>query len=163
MKRKLILSIFTFVLMFLSFTTVTYAYWNVLAITKDETIVVGQGVSLNMTVEAVAPIGKTLVPAGCVVDSATQVDSITLTYNVKLSRTLTADLTLSVTPSNVRIGEDATNAGLVGFAITLGAPTVNNADVLVTVTVTLVEPESQAIYDVIINKDIKFDLNFTAA
>jgi hypothetical protein len=71
-------------------------------------------------------------------------------------------LDLDVVASNIQIGGSTVNAGLVSIVIELGAPVVNNTDVLVTVTVSLNAPATVEVYNVIKNQDITFDLTFTA-
>lgn len=142
-------------------TISAYAWWDTLQEEQNETLTVGEGTDLVVAVNAAAPAGKVLIPANNVL-GINDVNSIVLTYNVNLSKELQSDLTLSVVASNVEIGGDATNAGLVNIAITPDQ-SVNNGVVLVTVTVTLTEPTTEAIYNAIINDDITFDLTFNAA
>jgi hypothetical protein len=143
-------------------SAMAYAWWDNLSATQNETIVIGEGVTLQVAAVATAPAGKVLVPEGTVL-KADDVTSIVQTYNVKLDLQVVDPLSLSVTASNVLIGGSATNAGLVGIAITQSASTVNDADVLVTVTVTLSEPADFATYTAIINQSITFDLAFEAS
>ena len=138
-----------------------YAWWDNLTQTQDETLTIGQGVTLEVDAVAIAPAGKFLVPAGVVL-KANDVEEVVLTYNVKLDLEAVTALNLSVVESNVLIGGEATHAGLVNIDIDLAATTVNNADVLVTVTVTLDVPVDQTTYNAIINQAITFTLTFTA-
>lgn len=71
-------------------------------------------------------------------------------------------LTLLVEASNVEINADNTYANLVDIDIDY-ITAINNTDVLVTVTVTLIEPATQVAYDAIYNQDITFTLTFSAA
>ncbi|MDD3958389.1 MAG: hypothetical protein PHO96_05820 [Candidatus Izemoplasmatales bacterium] len=138
-----------------------YAYWDNLEQTKDETLTIGQGVTLVVAAVAEAPEGKVLVPAG-VVMKANDVDEIVLTYNVKLDLAALAALDLSVVESDVLIGESDTYATLVNIDIVLASDEVNAENVLVTITVTLSEPGTSEIYDAIKGQDITFTLTFTA-
>ncbi|MFA5275121.1 MAG: hypothetical protein WC339_06605, partial [Candidatus Izemoplasmatales bacterium] len=72
-------------------------------------------------------------------------------------------LTLSVVASDVLINADATYADLVNINIVKAETTVNNADVLVTVTVTLTEPATELAYNAVHNQPITFTLSFSAA
>lgn len=141
-------------------TVTAYSWWDTLQETQSETLTIGEGTDLTLNAVATAPAGKVLVPAG-VVMKANDVDSITLTYNVKLDQTVLSDLTLDVVASNVLVGGAAANAGLVDINIT-HAGAVNGSDVLVTVVVTLNEPADEATYNAVINEAITFDLTFTA-
>lgn len=146
----------------LSGTVLAFSYWDNLQQEQSETITIGNGVTLEVAAVAVAPVGKVLVPSG-VVMKANDVASVVLTYNVKLDEAALEDLDLSVVASNIEIGGSALNADLVNVVISLASPTVNSTDVLVTVTVTLDQPATVAVYDVIKNQPITFDLTFTGS
>lgn len=143
-------------------TVMAFAYWDNLQQQQNETIEIGNGVTLELSAVAVAPAGKVLVPAG-VVMKANDVDEVVLTYNVKLDEAALEALHLSVVASNIKIGGSDVNADLVNVEIALGSATVNDANVLVTVTVSLNQPATVAVYDVIKNQSITFDLTFSAA
>lgn len=143
-------------------TVMAFAYWDNLQQKQNETIEIGNGVTLQVAAVAVAPEGKVLVPAG-VVMKANDVDEVVLTYNVKLDEAALEALHLSVVASNIKIGGSDVNADLVNVEIALGSATVNDANVLVTVTVSLNQPATVAVYDVIKNQSITFDLTFSAA
>lgn len=139
-----------------------FAFWDQLSQTKAEVINVGEGVVLEVDAVAEVPSGKFLVPAGVVLKED-DVEEVVLTYNVKLDQPAVGALNLAVVvESNVLVGGYATYADLVNINIELADPTVNEADVLVTVTVTLDQPTTEEIYDAIANKAISFTLTFTA-
>lgn len=142
-------------------SALAYSWWDSLAVTENETLTIGQGVTLQVSAVATAPAGKVLVPSGVVL-KADDVTSVVLTYNVKLDLAAVTALNLSVTSSNVQIGGSTANASLVNIAISQASSTVNDTDVLVTVTVTLSQPADLATYTAVINKAITFDLAFTA-
>ncbi|MFA5005870.1 MAG: hypothetical protein WC509_00160 [Candidatus Izemoplasmatales bacterium] len=143
-------------------TGLAFAYWDNLQQQQAEELNIGNGVTLQVSAVATAPVGKVLVPAG-VVMKANDVSSIVLTYNVKLDEAALAALDLDVVASNIQIGGSTVNADLVNIDISLASATVNDANVLVTVTVTLDQPATVAIYNVIKNQAITFDLTFTAS
>ena len=143
-------------------TAFAFSWWDNLSQTQNETIEIGEGVTLNVSAVATAPAGKVLVPAGVVL-KANDVEEIVLTYNVKLDQTALAALNLSVVASNVQIGGSTDNIDLVNIDISQASATVNGADVLVTVTVTIDEPSTQAIYDLIKNQAITFTLTFAGS
>jgi len=138
-----------------------YAWWDNLDQTQEETLTIGQGVTLEVAASAVAPEGKFLVPTGAVL-KANDVTEIVLTYNVALDQAVINPLTLSVVASDVLINADATYADLVNINIVKAETTVNNADVLVTVTVTLTEPATELAYNAVHNQPITFTLSFSA-
>lgn len=143
-------------------TVLAFSYWDNLQKKQSEVIEIGNGVTLEVAAVAEVPENKVLVPVGAVM-KANDVNSIVLTYNVKLDQAALADLNLNVAASNVLIGGLADNAGLVNISIVKASPTVNSTDVLVTVTVTLTQPDTVAIYNVIKNQKITFDLTFTGS
>ena len=138
-----------------------YAWWDNLDQTQEETLTIGQGVTLEVAASAVAPEGKFLVPTGAVL-KANDVTEIVLTYNVALDQAVINPLTLSVVASDVLINADATYADLVNINIVKAETTVNNVDVLVTVTVTLTEPATEVAYNAVHNQPITFTLSFSA-
>jgi hypothetical protein len=143
-------------------TAFAFSWWDNLSQTQNETIEIGEGVTLNVSAVATVPAGKVLVPAGVVL-KANDVEEIILTYNVKLDQTALDDLNLSVEATNVQIGGSTDNIDLVNINISQSSATVNDADVLVTVTITIDEPSTQAIYDLIKNQAITFTLTFTGS
>ena len=142
-------------------STMAFAWWDDLQKTQNETLTIGEGVTLEVAAVATAPVGKVLVPAGVVL-KANDVTSIVLTYNVKLDLAAVAALNLAVSSSNVQINGSATNAGLVNIVISPATTTVNATNVLITVTITLTAPATVEIYNAIINQPITFTLTFTA-
>lgn len=160
MKKRTIFILALLVLL-LGSTVGAYAYWDNLQTIESETINLGAGTSLTVNADVVAPAGKVLVPVGF--DSKPDdVTSIALTYQVKLDQTVTTDLNLTITASNIEINGDPTNAGLVTIDISPNTTTVNSTDVEITVIVSISEPATKAIYDAIKNQAITFDLTFTA-
>ena len=143
-------------------TALAFSWWDNLSQTQNETIEIGDGVTLNVAAVATVPVGKVLVPAGVVL-KANDVDEIVLTYNVALDQAALTALNLSVVASDVQIGGSTDNADLVNISISQASATVNDANVLVTVTVTINEPSTQAIYDLIKNQNITFTLTFTGS
>jgi hypothetical protein len=143
-------------------TAFAFSWWDNLSQTQNETIEIGEGVTLNVSAVATVPAGKVLVPAGVVL-KANDVEEIILTYNIKLDQTALDDLNLSVEATDVQIGGSTDNIDLVNINISQSSATVNDADVLVTVTITIDEPSTQAIYDLIKNQAITFTLTFTGS
>lgn len=150
------------VLALFGLTITSFAFWDQLTQTENETIVIGEGTTVSVAAVVTVPEGKFLVPAG-VVMGTNDVSSVELTYEVEIDKELVDALDLSVIASSVLIDGSAENAGLVNINIALAQATINAGDkVLVTVTVTLDEPTSQAQYDAVKNGDITFTLTFTA-
>lgn len=144
-----------------------YAYWDSLQVVDDtSTITIGEGQFISKTVNVTtATEGKTLVPAG-VVKGDNDIYSAVITTTVSLSKAAATDLTLNAVVSNIKIGTETTNAGLVKVVLTYLAvdQLINKGkSVAVTATVTLTEPTTQAIYEAITGKAITFTITFTAA
>jgi hypothetical protein len=159
MKKRILALLIAFVVF--GGTMGAYAIWDNLTQTESEIVTVGEGTNLTVAANVTAPAGKVLVPAGVVL-KAEDVESITLTYDVVLDQTALTGLDLSVVASNVEINGSTTYASLVNIAISQSSATVNDANVTVTVVITLTEPSTQAEYDAIVNQPISFDLTFTA-
>jgi hypothetical protein len=157
-KRLLALVLVAIVLVGTGFA---FSYWDNLQVQQSETITVGEGTDLTVSAVAEAEAGKVLVPAGTVM-KANDLDEIVLTYNVVLDQTVNTALNLTVTSSNVLVGGVSTYAGLVNIDISQAAATVNDSNVLVTVTITLDEPADATEYAGVANAAITFDLTFTA-
>lgn len=141
-----------------------FAWWDTLSESRTaETLTIGEGTDLTITVNASAEAGKTLVPSGVIL-GANDVTSYTFTYDLVLSKQAAADLTLDATVSNVQIDGSAVNAGLITVTPTYNASQAINADttVVVTLTVTMTEPSTEAIYNVVANGAITFDVTFNA-
>ena len=92
---------------------------------------------------------KKLVPEGTITDTEKQVDSITLTYNVSLTKEVSTALTFSVTKSNVQIGDSPDYAGLVNITIDAPLTLKTTTPKTVTVKVTLTEPGDVNVYNAI--------------
>lgn len=170
-KEKINLRKFLFLLplLLLTLTTtvaVTYAYWNMLQYQEAHNIELGQGVVLSVDVVASAPAGKTLVPTGQVFNPATQVDEIVLSYNVGLDQDASSvgELEATVVASAIAIGGD-TDLGALYVKVAISPDTfeLSTTDTVVTVTITLNEPEDQAGYEAIAGKAITFTLTFSTA
>ena len=138
----------------------TYAWWNTLTKTQNETVQLGTGVAVTVGVDL--PQDKALIPAGNLVNSDTQTEKVTLKYKVGFDGDVTKTFTLSVVASDVKIAGTVTHAALVNIVIT--APGwIDNAGGIVTVEVTLGEPANQTDYEAIAGKAITFNLTFTTA
>lgn len=150
-------------LILVSATAFSYAYWDSLRHTETPGFPIGKGTVLNVSLSAGVTAGKTLVPP----DAVLGVDDITeavFTYKVSVSKDTAAPLNLTVTYDNVLIGGLDTYSGLIIIDITAPTP-VTVTDQTVTVTVRL--SESTAItpeaYAAINSKDVTFDLIFNAS
>lgn len=164
MKKNLksVLSI-ALVLLLIAVTGLTFAYWDRLTETKDNTIAVGQGKAIEVEVAVEATGGK-LIPKGNVLGVG-EVDEVVYKYNVRLDQEVQYPLNLFVDVTDVKIGGSLENGALVDFEISQNSETINNTDVLVTVIVTLNEPDDEPDYQQyyeIINQDITFTLIFQA-
>lgn len=143
-----------------SFASTTYAWWNTLQVAKDETVRLSEGVAV--TVDAAVTTDKALVPVGTLYNSDLQTESVILTYNVAFNKEVTETFSLGIEISNVKINGTATYANLVNFVI-YAPTTVNKDGAVVAIKVTLTEPDTEAIYNAIANKEITFTITFTTA
>lgn len=158
--KKRIMALLILLLLF-GATTVAFAYWDELQQTEEDiTLPVGEGVTLEVAVGDEMTPGTKLVPSGVVLKTG-DVTSVALTYTVNLDAAPLTDLNFSVTESNVFIGGAADTNNLVNIAI-LAPATIDENVATVTVTVTLNEPDTFEVYDVIDLTNIVFDLTFLA-
>lgn len=154
----------------------TFAFWagsltgnNASVNSNTVTIGTGEAVTTEVVLGASQDTGV-LVPAGRADDSVegNAVEVVVFTFTVDWNDTVSNDSydgqvgNLVAVVSNVQIGGSTTHAGLVNPVVG-GATTVtlNGAVVQVTVTVTLTEPATQAIYNDIFGKQITFNVTFT--
>lgn len=165
MKRKLLALLVLFVV--IGGSAGAFAYWDNLSVDDaDNSITIGNGVDLSF-IESVGATAN-LVPAGVIV-KAGDVTEVVYTYNVSLNETLAAPLTLNVTVDGFAINGNTTlGSALVNSEVTVdavvsttgaingGSPTV------VTVTITLLEPATEADYLLVANQPITFNVNLTA-
>ena len=79
-----------------------FSWWDNLSQEQNETLQVGEGVTLVVEAEATAPANKVLVPEG-VTMKTNDVDEIVLTYNVSLDQEVIDPLDLGVVASNSRV------------------------------------------------------------
>lgn len=142
-------------------TGTAFAYWETSNQKVEETLSVGYGISLEVEAEATVPDGKLLVPVGESLRD-NDIEEVVLTYNTKTSETITEGLNLDITASNILIGGLSTYSDLVNIDIEQVSSTVNSSDILVTVTVTILEPSTYEIYSQIVNQNITFTLTFEA-
>lgn len=141
-----------------------YAYWDNLTVTKDETITIGEGLTVEVEAKATAPAGKVLIPSTATYVGTNDVQKITLTYNVAASKTVSGTMSVTATASNIKINNSTTHAGLVTVTVSPSdSTTITTSPILFTVEVTMAEPTTQAIYDEVKGKPITFTLTFTGS
>lgn len=142
----------------------TWAYWDMLTQTKDETITLGEGDQITVSESTASSTLKLVPTSSTVTPDATETTSVTYTYDVTISqRAINKGVKkLTVTIDDVKIGGSATYASLVNFVITNETYTFEGTETIqVTVTVTLTEPANQTEYIAIANKSIAFKVVFT--
>lgn len=177
MSRKLVIGLL--VMLSVVVTSFTYAYWANIDYTVEQdanTVVIGEGRTVSVGV-SVGNTGGQLVPNGETANSITAnpVEYVMFTFTVSLvdDKSGLQSGTLAATVNNVLIGGSAVNAGLVVTAQQIGGTVTGGTfngggsttitegtSLLVYVKVTLTAPGSEAIYDVIINQNITFDVDF---
>lgn len=160
MYKKII--VILIILILLIGTGTAYAYWENSNSITTETIDVGYGLTLEMEALAKVPEGKILVPAGEAIRD-NDIEEVVLTYTVNITEETSKELDLLVEVNNILIGGDSTYSDLVNIEIEQDSDTVNNSSVLITVTVTILEPSTYEIYSQIVNQNISFTINFDAS
>ncbi len=139
-----------------------YSWWDTLQEQQVEELTIGEGTDLILAVNATAPVGKVLVPSG-VVMGVNDVDEIVLSYDINLSKEAQNDLELNVVVSELLINGNVANISLVNISVTPSTVDINDNVVTITVTVSIDEPLTEAIYNDIANGDITFNLTFNAS
>ena len=146
-------------LLFMTFST--FAYWYSVEQTSRGAILVGEDTTLTVTVGE--QTDGYLVPAGYALHTD-EVEEVVLSFGAELSRkeTISRPLDFAVEIRNVTIGATTDYAYLVNFAIDAPA-TIQNEAITVTLTITLSEPETQAIAEAIYNQEISFQIILSAS
>ena len=152
---KKIISFFIFVILFVV-ATMTSAYWDKLRATRSASVILGDDVALDVTVN-VEPSGM-LIPTNAVLKPG-DVKEVIMIYDVELTSATSADLDFEVVASDVKIGGDDTYASV---NIVVDSPTKLTTISEVTVTVSISDPDSQEAADALKNQTISFVLTFTA-
>ena len=142
-----------------------YAYWDNLTVTKNETITIGEGLTVKVEAVATAPTGKVLIPSTATYVGANDVKKITLTYNVAASKTVSSGtMSVTATASNIKINDSTTHADLVTVTVSpSGSTTITTTPTVFTVEVTMDEPATQGAYDEVKGLPITFTLTFTGS
>lgn len=181
-KRNLLIA--TLIMFALVVTGFTFAYWAGSLTgdvkTDNVTIEVGEGKDVTTLVDLgtlPSAANKVLVPEDRIANSVapeagkTLVEEIVLTYTVlwKEANPTQDDITreLEVSVEDVKIDGSTTNAGLVNIIIEIDEVETETADIklngdslTVKVTITLTEPSTEEIYDLVAGKNITFTLVF---
>lgn len=188
MKRKNLL-VATLIMFALVVTGLTFAYWagNLTGNYKDDSVVIQVGTGKDVTTSVdlgTVPSAAdfVLVPVGRVdvsnpVTGKTLTDEIQLVYTViwnedidtgNLSQVngedITGVLTASVVSESVKIDDSTTHADLVDISFSYAGSSQAislEGNLVVTVTIKLIEPTTEAIYNLVAGKNITFDLRFT--
>ena len=142
-------------------TSLAFAWWDSLeTVENDVTIGIGEGVTISVNLDKQTT--GVLVPSGVVLKT-NDVTSVDVEFTVSLDRNdLLNELDLAVVVGNIQIDGSTDNASLVNAEVSTNPGTIKNSSVDVVITVTLDMPGSQAIYDVIKDQPITFDVTFTA-
>lgn len=146
-------------LLFMTFST--FAYWYSVDQTSRGAVLVGQETTLTVTVGE--QTDGYLVPAGYAIHDD-EVEEVIVSFSAELSRkeSISRPLDFAVEVRNATLGGSTDYAYLVNFAI--DAPsTIQNETVVVSVAVTLTEPETQAIAEAIYNQEISFQVVITVS
>ena len=188
MKRKNLL-VATLIMFALVVTGVTFAYWagSLTGNHKDDSVIIQVGTGKDVTTSVdlgTVPSAAdfVLVPAGRVdvgnpVTGKTLKDEIQLVYTVTWNEdidtgnssqvndeAITGVLTASVVSESVKIDGSTTHADLVDISFSYAGSSQAislEGSLVVTLTIKLIEPTTEAIYNLVAGKNITFDLSFT--
>jgi hypothetical protein len=149
------------ILLVLLGSTGAFAYWDSVQAYQQETVTLGEGLSLNIDAEVRPPDNSVLVPFGAVMKPG-DVNKMTLEYLVALDQVPGEEVYLELLASNVRINGSTDYAHLVNFEYTTSAPTLSTGFLRAIVTITIDEPTSREMYEAVAKSDITFTINFHA-
>ncbi|MFO7969542.1 MAG: hypothetical protein R6U15_05515 [Candidatus Izemoplasmatales bacterium] len=142
-KIQIALVVFLFI-GFIFTTTSAFSYWQEVTVANDvEIINIGEPVEIVVTDLNTSPETETLVPSGYAMQ-VTDVEYVTLTYQVGVSEELLNTVNLIISKNNVLINGDSTYSHLIDIDIMgMGEEaTVDlfNDTITITVVVRLIEP-----------------------
>lgn len=157
-KFLFILNTVMLVLLLAIGTVTVYGYWANRKVEEDKTVTIGHGDELVLI--ASTAIEDKLVPSGFAIGD--QVEEIIYEYEVKwesIDNNDTQDRILSVIVNIRENPYDLVNID-VGINPSTKEIVLNGNKVVVTLTITLNEPENEIQYDAIKDKEIIFDIIF---
>jgi hypothetical protein len=162
--KKLIISGILMLLTLIALVGTTWAYWDMLTATENEIISIGYGDEITVS-ENTGTSTLELVPTTIIPDS-TETNSIVYTYTVGINQSAfdAGNKVLTTAVQNVLIGGASDYSSYVNFVINPVSHTfLSITAIQVTVTVTLIEPATQEVYDAIAGQPITFDVVFIIA
>lgn len=147
MPRSKNLSLMLIIILLISFaftTTSAFSYWREVTVSNDvEIIAIGEPVEIIVTDLNTSQETKTLVPSGYVMQ-VHDVEFVTLTYQVGVSRELLNTVNLIISTHNIMINEDSTYEHLIDVDIMgMGEDAIIdifNDSITIIVVVRLIEP-----------------------
>lgn len=173
-KKNLKIGLIIFlVILMLGITFTSFAFWDQLTKSDDITVNIGAGKEISISFIAEPEEGKTLIPLSSV-PGPNDVTEMLSEIKVILNSDVTTPLKLDVTKTQVLIGEQTNQNGLINVGIELEKDYIQykNEEVIVFVTITLNEPSigvdyptaeaAIAAYEAIRNKEVKITLTVTA-
>lgn len=144
-------------------STLSISYWVTISTKRNVEVnidVHNAGLSVEL---GGSPENKVLVPRGYAFFTD-EVDEYVFTFDVDITeRELQPGVTLNlmVTADNIKIDGSDTYANLVVIEVTEnGDLQIGNDLLTISVTVSLLEPDTEEVYNAIAGKKITFDLNF---
>jgi hypothetical protein len=114
---------------------------------------------LIVTAVASVPEGKNLIPLTAI-QGENDITEIELMYSVAITNEITDEDDLNVEVTNIKIGNSEIYAHIVNVSIEKNLNDKNEFDIDVKVSID--EPETLEVYQFVKNREITFDLLFTA-
>jgi hypothetical protein len=168
MKKKVFI-LTGLVLLLVLISGFTFAVWDNLTKNESDTVNLAKGATVTVT-NTTDGTGKKLVPAGVVL-AADEAETIEFKYTVEIDKAPATALDLDVAVSNVKVNDAVTYSSLVIFNINgeqtstktlVDQFTATVTTVEITVIVNLTEPGTEVEYLAVAEKNITFDISFTA-
>lgn len=143
--KKIQIAVVVFLFVGFIFTsTSAFSYWQEVTVSNDvEIISIGEPMEIIVTDLNTSPETVSLVPSGYAME-VNDVEYVTLTYQVGVSRELLDTVNLIITKDNVLIGGDATYAHLIDIDIMQMGEEATldlfNDTITITIVIRLIEP-----------------------
>ncbi|MFA6860483.1 MAG: hypothetical protein WCR30_03760 [Clostridia bacterium] len=169
MFKKILLAVLA--VLVIGSSSVAFSWWDRLTLAENENNIITMGEGLEIVVDEVV-INPTeagnLIPVSAV-EKQGDTYSVVLTYTIRFEATLEEELNLSATVSDIKVNEVANPYNLIKVVVA-NPGTIQNEDVVVTLTVTIDETNvlteateaQERAYEAIANKAISFKVTFSA-
>ncbi|MFA6860484.1 MAG: hypothetical protein WCR30_03765 [Clostridia bacterium] len=169
MFKKILLAVLA--VLVIGSSSVAFSWWDRLTLAENENNIITMGEGLEIVVDEVVINPTTagnLIPVSAVKKQG-DTYSVVLSYTIRFEATLEEELNLSTTVSDIKVNNEANPYDLIKVEI-VNPGTIQNEDVVVTLTVTIDETDiltqseeaQERAYEALANNSISFKVTFSA-